>query len=510
MVTLDDVERVLTQEDLLIADLEHGVGIAGVMGSEDAEVSEATTDVLLESATFERVGVLRSARRLGLRTEASMRFERGVDPEGPGRAADRASALIAAWSGGQVLAGTIDAGHPPERRHVAVRPSRASLLLGEPIEARDVREAFGRLRIEAEERGEDEVVVEVPGYRVDLEIEADLIEDIARVRGYDNIASTLPPVRQSGGLQHSYAFRDRVRQALLRAGAREALSLSFASADDLALTDDRDAVKVANPLAADDAFLRTSLIPGLLKDLRHNVAHGVRSVVLFEVGRTFYPGNAHRRSEGDPGRGTRPPGRRDDRHGLRRVARPGAGVRLLRPQGCGRGAVRLARDRGLGDRAASGPAVPPDPVGLGHARRGAGGGVRGAPSRRGRAARPAGRVGVAELEMAVLDRHTTNDIAYGEVPRFPPVRRDLAFVLPGDVPAGAVRDAIVGAVADLGVEATLFDVHTGPPIPEGRKSLAFAVDLRAPDRTLTDEDATRAVAAIQESVAGLGGELRAG
>src|SRR6266540_1905831 len=187
LVTLDDVERVLIDEDLVIADLERSVAIAGVMGSAPVEVHPATRDVLLESASFQRTGVLRTARRLGLRSEASMRFERGVDPEAVPRAADRAAALIAAWSGGTVLAGSVDAGQPHRRPHVSVRPSRASLLLGEPLTPRDVREAFGRLRIEAEERGEDEVVVEVPGYRVDLEREEDLIEDVARVRGYDAI-----------------------------------------------------------------------------------------------------------------------------------------------------------------------------------------------------------------------------------------------------------------------------------------------------------------------------------
>jgi phenylalanyl-tRNA synthetase beta chain len=121
-----------------------------------------------------------------------------------------------------------------------------------------------------------------------------------------------------------------------------------------------------------------------------------------------------------------------------------------------------------------------------------------------------GRVGIAELEMAVLARHATGEVAYAELPRFPPVRRDLAFVLPAGVHAAAVHEAIVGAVADLGVEASLFDVHSGPPIPEGHTGLAFGVDLRAPDRTLTDDDAAWAVAAIQAKVAELGGQLRAG
>jgi phenylalanyl-tRNA synthetase beta chain len=510
LVTLDDVERVLTTEDLVIADLEHGVAIAGVMGSEDAEVSDATTDVLLESANFQRTGTLRTARRLNLRTEASMRFERGVDPEGAGRAADRAAGLIAEWSGGQVLAGTIDAGHEHERRHVAIRPSRASLLLGEPIESRDVREAFGRLRIEAEERGEDEVVVEVPGYRVDLEIEADLIEDVARIRGYDNVASTLPPVRQSGGLQPSYAFRRRVRDALVRAGLRETLSLSFASAEDLALTDDHDAVKVANPLAADDEFLRTSMLPGLLKAVLHNLHQGVRSAALFEVGRTFFPGTPI----DDP---KEIPVEEHDRIGIAMTGAASTGwpdpARELDFFDLKGVVEALMESLGI-----AGWEIGPPPGPLFHPTRSAsitiGEELAGEfgelhPETAERLDLP-GRVGIAELEMAVLDRHAATDVAYADLPRFPPVRRDLAFVLPADVPAGAVMDAILGAVPDLGIDATLFDVHTGPPIPKGRKSLAFALDIRAPDRTLTDDDAARAVAAVQAKVADLGGELRAG
>jgi phenylalanyl-tRNA synthetase beta chain len=510
MLTLDDTLRTLSPEDLVIADLEHGVGIAGVMGSADAEVSDTTTDVLLESATFQRRSILRTARRLGLRTEASMRFERGVDPEGPGRAADRAAQLIAAWSGGQVLAGTIDVGHEHVRRHVAVRPARASLLLGEELTARDVREAFGRLRIEAEEHAEDEVVVEVPGYRVDLEIEADCIEEVARVRGYDNIASTVPPVRQSGGLQPSYAFRMRVREALVRAGLRETLSLSFASADDLAVTDDHDAVRVANPLTADDAFLRTSLLPGLLHALRHNLHQGVRSVAVFDVGRTFFP----REVSDDP---SVIPVEEHDRIGIAMTGVASSGwpdpARQLDFFDL-KGAVEaLMASLGI-----EGWQVGPPPGPLFHPGRSASvtigeelvgefGELHPAVGER---LDLTGRVGIAELEMAVLARHATGEVAYAELPRFPPVRRDLAFVLPAGVHAAAVHEAIVGAVADLGVEASLFDVHSGPPIPEGHTGLAFGVDLRAPDRTLTDDDAAWAVAAIQAKVAELGGQLRAG
>jgi phenylalanyl-tRNA synthetase beta chain len=510
LVTLDDVERLLTEDDLVIADLERGVAIAGVFGSAAAEVSSTTRDVLLESASFERTGVLRTARRLGLRTEASIRFERGVDPEAVPRAADRAAALIAAWSGGRVLAGSVDAGHPHARRHVSVRPSRASLLLGQELTPRDVREAFGLLRIEAEERGEDEVDVEVPGYRVDLEREVDLIEDVARIRGYDTIGSTLPAVRQSGGFPASYAFRRRVRAALVRAGLRETINLSFASADDLALTGDRDAVRVANPLAADDAFLRTSLIPGLLRGLRHNLAHGVRSAALFEVGRVFYP----RDPTGDPDDA---PVEEHDRIGVAMTGPAAAGWpgedRELDVFDA-KGAVEALMDAlGIQGWQVGGP-----PGRLFHPTRAAtieigeelAGEVGELHPDVAERLDLTGRVAVAELESGVLARHAPAETVFAELPRFPPVRRDLAFVLPAEIAAGAVLDAIRGAVADLGVDATLFDVYTGAPLPAGRKSLAFAVDVRAPDRTLTDEDAARAVAAIEAKVAELGGELRAG
>ncbi|HEX9375726.1 MAG TPA: phenylalanine--tRNA ligase subunit beta [Actinomycetota bacterium] len=510
LVTLDDVERVLTADDLVIADLERSVAIAGVMGSASVEVSASTRDVLLESASFQRTGVLRTARRLGIRTEASMRFERGVDPEAVPRAADRAAALIAEWSGGAVLGGSVDAGLPHERAHVSVRPSRASLLLGEPLTARDVRDAFGRIRIEAEERAEDEVVVEVPGYRVDLEREVDLIEDVARVRGYDNIASTLPAVRQAGGLQPSYGFRRRLRGALVRAGLRETMSLSFASAGDLELTGDHDAVRVANPLAAHDAFLRTSLLPGLLRSLRHNLAQGVRSVALFEVGRVFYPADPMSEPTDIPVEehdraavamtGAASPGWPGEPRELDFFDAKGVVETVMDVLGIGRWEVGEPPRRLFHPTRSASILIGEELVGeVGELH----------PDVAERLDLP-GRVALVELEAGVLARHSATETLFAEMPRFPPVRRDLAFVLPADVPAGAVQDAIAGAVAHLGVTATLFDVYAGGSVPEGHKSLAFAVDVRAPDRTLTDEEAAQAVVAIAAKVAELGGELRAG
>jgi phenylalanyl-tRNA synthetase beta chain len=506
LVTLDGVERALDPEDLVIADRARGVAVAGVMGSAAAEVSASTTEVLLESASFERTGVLRTARRLGLKTEASVRFERGVDPELVARAAARAARLMVEWAGGTVARGAVEVGEAPPRRRLSVRPARASLLIGMPVSNVQVLETFARLRIRAEER-DGQVEVEVPGYRVDLELEADLVEEVARLHGYDRVPSRLPPVRRPGGMAESYRIRRRVREALVRAGLREACTFSFASAEDLALMGHReeDAVRVANPLASDQAFLRTSLVPGLLRALQHNVARQVRGVALFEVGRVF------RRAD--------PVEERDH-----------AGVALCGEAGpaCpgevrgadffdAKGAVEVLLE-GLG---VAGWRVTPDdrPGGPFHPARTAAVLVDGA--RVGTVGELHPRVGarldlppgtaVAELDVTALSARPAPPLAYRDLPRFPPVRRDLAFVVDLATPAEAVQRALVEASCGLADHVALFDVFTGPPVPPGRKSLAFSVDFRAPDRTLTDEETEGAVAAIVARLREqFGAELRAG
>jgi phenylalanyl-tRNA synthetase beta chain len=505
LVTLDDVERVLTGEDLVIADHERGVAIAGVMGSAAAEVSEGTTDVLLESAHFERTGILRTARRLSLMTEASMRFERGADPEAVPVGADRAASLIAEWSGGTVLAGVVDVGEAPTRRRVVVRPGRASLLLGQEVSADDIEDAFTLLGIRSARTGWD-VEVEAPGYRPDIEREVDLIEEVARVRGYDRIESTLPAVRQSGGVPPSAAFRGRVREALVHAGLREIRSLSFSSERDLRLVGDHDAVRVANPLRGEEGFMRTSLLPGLLHALQANARRGVRGVALFEVGKVFYPNEGEGSEEHEragfamtgpaapafPGQ-DRPVDFFDGKgvseaflEGLRvlewdlggppsrRLFHPGRSV-SIDVDGV------LAGEVGeLHPRVASSLDLP-------------------------------GRMVIAEFEGDVLARGARAWAGFRDISPFPPVRRDLAFTVDAAIRAGALRSAILDASGGLADAVELFDVFTGGPIPEGRKSLAFSVDFRAPDRTLTNEEADELVERIRDRLgADFGAELRSG
>jgi phenylalanyl-tRNA synthetase beta chain len=507
LTTLDDVERELTDDDLLICDVERPVAIAGVMGGSSSEVSERTTDVLLESALFEPRGIFRTARRLKLRTEASMRFERGPDPEGVAPAAERATALIVEWAGGTPLDGELDSGEVPERRTVSLRPSRAGALLGMELSGGDVREALGQLRLPVVDQGEDLISVEVPGYRVDLEQEADLVEEVGRMSGYDAVPSTLPGIRQTGGLDRRQRLSRRVRDVLAGAGMWETRLWSFTPASDLELFGDvrSSGIRLANPVAEDDAYLRTSLLPGLLRAARRNVAHRRGSVRLFEVGTTFVA------PEGEPQEVERvaavltgpseeewPGAHREmdylDAKGLLAHLLDSLGITgwslsqfAMDPFHPGRstqvvvpGEPPIGEVAELHPRAAEGFDLP-------------------------------GRVAVFELELGPLLAAASSERRYREISRYPPVHRDLAFVVDGDVPAGALRDGLVEEAGELLDRALLFDVYEGDPLPAGKKSLAFSADFRALNRTLTDDQVDERVQAIAERLRrDLGAELRAG
>ena len=503
LTTLDDIERVLTSQDLLICDAERPVAIGGVMGGATSEIGADTTSVLLESASFTRTGVLRTARRLELHTEASHRFERGVDPTGQEAGAARGAALMRAWAGGTVARGVASVGDAPSPRQVSMRPSRASMLLDYPVSTDDAGSVFDALGMPHRTEGSDSIVVEAPGYRFDLEREVDLIEEVARVQGYDRIGSSILSPGQAGGEPPAYEFRERLRDALVRAGMREVRLPSFASADDIRLTGDVDAVPVSNPLQADEGFLRTSLVPGLLHAVARNQARGNDDVAIFEVGTVFLLDDPVRErpsvaialcGEAEPGWSS--PGRPFDvldAKGILEATMDEVGVgdwslgepteSMLHP---GRSASIVVRDGGAGWVGELRPAVA-------------------------RSLEIEGRMAVAELDVEALFAATEKEFVFRDVPRFPPVRRDLAFIVPDDVPAGDVHAAIDGAGGDLLARSTLFDVFRGDPLPDGTRNLAFALEFRAADRTLTNEETQpvvdRIAARLKEAY---GAELRAG
>jgi phenylalanyl-tRNA synthetase beta chain len=501
LVTLDGVERELSEEDLLICDLEGPVAIAGIMGGQTSEVSGSTTDVLLESAFFPRTGIIRTARRLELHSEASHRFERGTDPEGVDRAARRGAALIAQWTGARVLTGAARAGGSPERRRVSMRASRATALLGYPVTPSDATGVFEALRMTHREES-DLIDVEVPGYRVDIEREVDLIEEVVRIQGYERVGATIPRSPDLGGLPEGYAFARRVRDALVRTGLREAKPLPFVSEEDLTLMGDHDAIPLANPLRAEEAWLRTRVLPGLLHTAARNQRWGTGSVSIFEVGTVFR--SAHPVEErrqvgfvlcGGAGEGWTADDREFDVLDARGAVEAlfedlgvdgwTLGASPDAPFHAGRSARILLEDRPVGL------------VGELHPRAAASLDIE-------------GRVAVAELDLEPLRAAASRAFRLVEVPRFPPVRRDLAFVVEHDVPAGTVQAVLEAAGGELLDRSVLFDVFRGGPILEGRKSLAFALEFRAPDRTLTDEEVEPVVGAIVDRLrTELGAELRA-
>ncbi|MFL5768030.1 MAG: phenylalanine--tRNA ligase subunit beta [Actinomycetota bacterium] len=500
LVTLDGVERILSAEDLLIADQEKGIALAGVMGSAAAEVSERTRDVLLESAYFEPRAILRTARRIGLSTEASQRFERGADPEAPPRAADRAARLIVEWSGGTILAGAIDVGGAPPRRRIRIRPSRASVVLGRDVSAEVVRDALQRAWMPVS--GNDDVLeAEVPGFRVDVVREEDLIEEVARIEGYDQVGSMLPPVRQAGALGPRQELRRRIRSAAVAAGLREIRSLSFASAEDLE-TFGGESIRIANPLAAEEGFLRASLLPGMLRALSRNLARQLPGATLFEVGTVFAPGDpvAERERLAIAMTGSAAGSWHDADRAVDFFDVKGALDALLGSLGITGWSLEAGLERPFHPgRSAT--------VLFGGERAGSVGELH--PSVASRFDLPA-RVAVAELDVVTLGE-AIGSFELRPVPRFPPVRRDLAFILDSGVSADDVERSIREAGGDLVSELRLFDVFVGAPVPEGKRSLAFAVDFRAPDRTLTDEEVAEAVAAVVERIrTGFGGDLRSG
>ena len=505
--TLDDIDRVLEAEDLVIADAAKAVAIAGVMGSAAAEVSEVTTDVLLESAYFQPTGILRTARRLGLSTEASQRFERGADPEALRRALDRAASLIVAWSGGAVAPGVPAAGEPPARRHVSVRPARAAAVLGDPA-VDDQAEVIRRLGLAGFSASPDAETVdaEVPGYRVDVDREIDLIEELVRVEGgYARVAATLPAVRQAGGFPEPYAFVRRVRELMVRAGFLETRALSFASSEDLGFMGDDPAraIRVANPLTADEGYLRTRLLPGLLRTLRHNRSRLASATTVFEIGTTF-------RAAG--------PVEEVVKLGFALTGSAGEGW-TERPRALdlfdAKGALEdLFEGLGIEDWSLTAPAPPPlhpgrsAEVTIGGRHAGVLGELH---PRAGASFDLVDRVAVCVLSLERLREAASGGWAFTHVPRFPALRRDLAFILDAGVSVADVTDAITSSGGELLDSVRLFDVFEGEAIGEGRRSLAFAVEFRAPDRTLTDEEADAAVSSITQRLASdFGAQLRAG
>lgn len=516
-VTLDDQEHTLTGEMLLIADEAKGIALAGVMGGRNSEINEQTADVLIESAYFKPANIRRTSKTLGLRTDASYRFERGADPGGTDWASQRCAQLILETAGGQLADGAIDAyPNPVAPRQITLRHAKVNELLGVELRPEEIESHLSRLEIRVVGRkprpvGMDPAALEpvtcqIPTFRVDLKRETDLIEEVCRLHGVDRIPAT--PPRGAFGANAYDAVHDALAEArriLAGLGLNEAQgqTLIAEEAARLALPAGAQAVPLANPLSADMNVLRPSLLPGLLDALRHNLSHQNLSVALFEVGRVFLPGAdrpAEARRVGLALTGQRDPlfwSGADRNAGYDVHDLKGAVEEFLEQFGV-RGVV-YGKHEGTTSLFLESAAIRlGGRVPLGEL-----GQVLPALARRYDLRDP---VWLAELDLDQLLARRIVARTCKPLPAFPSVRRDVAIVVSEAVTHDAVLAAVKEARPAHLESIELFDVFRGRNIPDGQKSLAYALTYRGADRTLVDAEVN---AAHEKVVARLKQDLHA-
>ena len=517
---LDGSTRALDEQMLVIADEERGLVIAGIMGAEDAEVGDETEDVLIEAATFDGRNILETSQHFGLRTDASGRFERGLDPNMVDCAIDRVTALLTQNPGGHVAPDTLS--HypdPVEPWRVPVRLERARLLLGMPVEAGEAARRLDALGCEVG-RDDGRLSVVVPTFRRDLRREADLIEEVGRLIGFDQVPEELPGVSQPGGLTEEQRKIRLLRRLLADLGLAEALTYPFGpqrwiSDLDLESGPDRDVVRLRNPLSVEGAYLRTTILPGLLDAAARNRSFGARGVGLFEVGHVFEPypppeelreAALRFRMTGEISRlGPDAEPNMESLMGVREEARVSlvlAGT--VRPAGWNVPEFRAGffEAKGIVERLVSGARFEPGERPFLHPGRSAVVRVD---------EREAGWVG--ELHPEVIERFELEgwpiaafelDLALCKpdpTPRFEPfvnvpiVNRDLAVVVVSSVSVGEMLAAIEALRSPILAETRVFDLYEKPPVPEGHKSVALSLTFQG-EETLTDEDVSAEVRRI--------------
>jgi phenylalanyl-tRNA synthetase beta chain len=512
MKTLDGTDRKLSPEVLVIADAEGPVAAAGVMGGASSEITPSTSEVLLEAAWFEPRRVRRGARSLGLSSESSYRFERGVDFGGVVRASERAAALLAECAGMKPAGPLMTArGTLPERKAMVLVPSTLAGTLGVALPAGEAAELLRRTGCEVSAGSDGSLSAVAPTWRFDISQPADLVEEIAVLFGYDRIPSTMPVLRAFPVVASDReAGTGRVRDALRAAGFSEAMTMSLVSARDLSAlfpgSDPRSAAPaLLNAMSEDMQFLRTSLLPGLLRAAAFNLAREAGGAALFETGRTFSRGPAGNglpeeadalavaacgEAPADTHSPVRAYGFYDVKGALDAAVaaldlEPAWEAAPLPPYAPGQSAILKVGGRAVGSAGVLAPAAASAfdlPAGT-----------------------AAGEVDLGSLLAPARARPPVSP-----PPRFPSVRRDLAVVVPEDCSSGRARDSIVRAAGPILEGVDLFDVYRGKQVPAGTKSLAFRLVFRSPERTLTEGEADEAFGRIVKALgAECGGSIRA-
>jgi phenylalanyl-tRNA synthetase beta chain len=495
-VTLDQKERVLDSEMLMICDGEKPVAIAGVMGGLNSEIHSATTRVLIESACFDPLSVRKTSKKLGLATDASRRFERGVDPAGTVRAASRAAQLMAKVSGGQIAGGVIDA-HPRPwtPRPIRLSVNRTHRLLGVRVDKKTISRLLSAIEFKIGATPErDELEVTAPSFRVDITRPEDLMEEVARLSGFDSIPVTFPAMPAGQRLPAPVLeLRQRIKTILTGLGFTEVITYSFIhshSCDRMQLPADdprRGVVAVLNPLAEDQAVMRSSLIPGLLETMRFNLAQQTKRIKIFEIGKVFIQtAGAELPEEPEIIAGVWTGARQAlswhgkdtpcdfydlkgaveslldalNLEGARFTQVPDAECRYIRP---GHAARILAAGREVGLIGEIHPKV--------------------------RAAFDLKQSGfVFELDAGALAALLSETRYRLRIQRFPAVSRDITLITDQGIEAQQVLDAVGAMNLELLEGIQLVDVFVGEPIPPGKRSLSFRLTYRSPEKTMEDAD----------------------
>lgn len=511
LTTLDGQGRALAADTLVIADPRGAVALAGVMGGLETEVTDATVDVLLESACFDPASTGRTGRRLALISEASMRFERGVDANGCVAALDRAASLLAEVAGGTVAPSVVDEyPHPAVPAVVPLRIARLNALLGTDLDRATVTGILERLGLRVDASADDLTVI-VPTFRPDLGREVDLIEEVVRVHGMGLVPSTLPAGRgRVGGLTDDQKRRERVGAALRGAGLNEAITWSFADPTDAERTGwvfgpDETPVRLLNPMSADQSLLRFSTLPGLVRAVADNRRKGVADVHLYEIGSVWRTAAGRKQPKeravvaGVLAGSWNRPGWNEPAVPLDVFDMKGVVESVIEELGVARLRLRAADLPHLQPGRSAEVLIGSDVVGwLGEVHPAVLASYE-----------CAGPVAAFELQLKPLLKAARDVRPFVDLPRYPGVKMDLAIVVPDGVPAERVEQAIRSAGGKLLDDVRLFDAYRGEGVVAGHTSLAFALVYRHPDHTLTDDE----VVALHEKVvrkatSAVGGQLR--
>ncbi len=513
--TLDGEERKLKPGQLVIADAEQPQCIAGVMGAFDSEVTAATDSIFLESAYFAPVSIRRTAQELAIRSEAAIRFGKGLDPETVPLALDRVASLAHQLNIAQVVKGVIDCNSQPRVvRKIWFRPERINALLGTRLERDYMVDIFQRLNFKTEEdAATGKTYLVPPSYRLDIENEADLAEEVARLYGYNNIPATYPAAQIIGRLTPEQEFSGQIRKILLGLGLSEIITYSFHGEkmfDRLNIPaghELRQAVRMKIPLSEEGSMMRTTLLPGVLETLSYNASRNHHDLQVFELAHVYHPTDQDGELPNEPlclagglsGRVSEPGWNQSERE-----------VDFYDGKGLLETLLAHLRVEGVSFRRGEHPALHPGRTAVLEV-----------------AGRQVGFVGeihptvkkefnltapviLFELNLEVLWPAVNKEvIQVVPLPKFPPVLRDLAFILPENIKAEALANLFTEIGGEKLEAVNLFDVYQGGNIPNGYRSLAFALTFRLPDRTLQDEEVNTIMEAIIKAAAErFGAQLR--